>query len=167
MPLTSRLALTSFLLVFSVVSSAGEQSRYDEDTCEPSGSAACVGGSYQRDLKKSETMINVAFKRVLNLLPKDYVEHLPAQKEFLQLHNSRRVYVKSYCDNYWYFWNGAPPWKSAESVNCRDGLNRQYLNYLATLEQCIKDKYGDACGDLMGPCTPVSCTKRPGSAATR
>lgn len=164
---TIRLALASFFFTFSVVSFADEQRNYDENECEPAGSAACVGSSYQRKLQDSETDINANYERVLSLLPKGYVEHLPTQERFQQLHNSRQAYVKSYCDNYWHFWNGSPPWKSAESINCRVELNRQYLNYLVTLEKCTKDKFSDACGQLMARCTPVSCFKQPTSAATR
>ena len=154
-----RLTLTSLLASFSIGAFAGQLTSNDEATCEPAGSAYCVGAEYQRNLSQSEARISVEYRRVLKLLPKGYQEHVPSRTDFLALHQSRRSYVQSYCTNYWYFWSGANPWKSAYEVSCKDELNRHYLNFLARLSQCAKDLDCNQLAD--DSCTPVSCTERP------
>lgn len=151
-------AFTAFFFVCTVSLAAQQKYESVEDTCGPSGSAGCVGAEYSAQRSQTNKEINASYRRVLNLLPKVHVEHLPTREDFMQLHVSRSAYVKSYCNSYWHFWNGAPPWKSAESVNCEVKFNEQYINFLNTLGECAKsDEYSEACQKLMGTCTPTSC----------
>ncbi len=166
-PIRFAILATSFFAVCDVAWADQQVDKYDEDICAPSGSAGCVGGWYKKQLVDTEKMIDVDYRRVMNLLPKTYVESLPTQEEFQQLHDSWRAYVTNYCSNYWHFWNGATPWKSAESINCRVRLNRQYLNYLEILGECTGDTFSEACGRLMESCTPVSCVRQPTSTVTK
>src|SRR5437868_4670629 len=109
---------TLVMLILGGQTYANTSDDEQENFCKPEGGASCTGAGINSALAKAERRINLNYKKLLLILPKEnpnYTVNLPSPEKFKKVHVAWKKYVTEYCEAYWDIYDGAPTWKSTQS----------------------------------------------------